>query len=126
MPVFTIVDWDESDPRPHSDDLVLTDLWLKAECEAALKKAEAYSGAKNMSKWGIRNWLTSKPNLFSLEAAQYAVDNMKADWKANALQKAQSCRRTFISSSKDIRSRLISVHERFTEEEADYAVSHLS
>ena len=125
LPVFTVIDWNESDPRPHSDDIVLTDLWLKAECEAAMKKAEAYSGAKHMSKWGIRNWLTSEPNLFSSEAAQYAVDNMKADWKANALQKAQSCRRTFISSSKDIRSRLISTHERFTEEEADYAVSQL-
>ena len=29
LPVFTIVDWDESDPRPHSDDLVLTHLWVK-------------------------------------------------------------------------------------------------
>ncbi len=29
LPVFTIVDWDESDPRPHSDDLVLTDLWME-------------------------------------------------------------------------------------------------
>lgn len=28
LPVFTVVDWVESDPRPHSDDLVLTDLWV--------------------------------------------------------------------------------------------------
>ena len=28
LPVFTVVDWIESDPRPHSDDLVLTDLWV--------------------------------------------------------------------------------------------------
>ena len=28
LPVFTVVDWEESDPRPHSDDLVLTDLWV--------------------------------------------------------------------------------------------------
>lgn len=126
LPVFTIVDWEESGPRPHSDDMVLTNLWLKAECEAALKKAEAYSGAKKMSKRGVRNWLTSIPNLFSSEASQWAVDNMKADWKANALRKAQSCRRTFISSSEDVRSRLISTLEGFTEEEADYAVTHLS
>lgn len=126
LPVFTIVDWDESDPRPHSDDLVLTDLWLKAECEAALKKAEAYSGVKNMSKWGIHNWLTSKPNLFSLEAAQYAVDNMKADWNANALEKAKSYQKTMSMSPEAIRSQLTSSIEGFTEEEADYAVSHLN
>ncbi|WP_311445958.1 ATP-binding protein [uncultured Rothia sp.] len=29
LPVFTIVDWDKSDPRPHSDDLLLTDLWME-------------------------------------------------------------------------------------------------
>ena len=28
LPVFTVVDWVESDTRPHSDDLVLTDLWV--------------------------------------------------------------------------------------------------
>jgi len=29
LPVFTLIDWNESDPRPHSDDLVLTDLWVE-------------------------------------------------------------------------------------------------
>ena len=29
LPVFTLIDWNESDPRPHSDDLVLTVLWVE-------------------------------------------------------------------------------------------------
>lgn len=36
LPVFTVVDWDESDPRPHSDDLVLTDLWIGESIEDVL------------------------------------------------------------------------------------------
>lgn len=36
LPVFTVVDWVESDPRPHSDDLVLTDLWIGESIEDVL------------------------------------------------------------------------------------------
>lgn len=36
LPVFTVVDWVESDPRPHSDDLVLTDLWIGESIEDLL------------------------------------------------------------------------------------------
>lgn len=121
LPVFTIVDWDESDPRPHSDDLILTDLWIESEREAALKKAEFYSDNMYMSKQGIYSKLTSKSERFTHEAAQYAVDNMEADWKANALEIANSCQGT----PADIYSRLTSDEEGFTEEEATYAVSHL-
>lgn len=126
LPVFTVVDWVESDPRPHSDDLVLTDLWIEAEREAALKKAECYSDNMYMSKQGIYNQLTSEFEKFSPEAAQYAVDNVKADWNANALEKAKSYQKTMNMSPEAIRSQLTSSVEGFTEEEADYAVSHLN
>ena len=43
-----------------------------------------------MSKRGMHNWLTSEPNLFSPEAAQWAVDNVEADWKTNSLEMAKS------------------------------------
>ena len=125
LPVFTVVDWVESDPRPHSDDLVLTDLWIKAEYKDALKKAKDHPLVKKISKQGMRNWLTSEPNLFSPEAAQWTVDNMKADWNANALEKAKSYQKTMNMSPEAIRSQLTSSFEGFTEEEADYAVSHL-
>ena len=122
LPVFTIVDWDESDPRPHSDDLVLTHLWVKAEYKEALKKAKDHPLVKKMSKQGMHNWLTSEPNPFSPEAAQWAVDNMRADWKANALEKAKSCQGT----PEEIYLHLISDEVGFTKKEADYAVSHLN
>ena len=125
LPVFTVVDWVESDPRPHSDDLVLTDqLWIKDEYKFALEKAEACSYAANMSKRGMHNWLTSEPDPVSSEAAQYAVDNMKADWNANALEVAKSYHQEGMSREK-IYSHLISDEEGFTEEEAGHAVSHL-
>ena len=44
----------------------------------------------HMSKQGIYNQLTSEFEKFSPEAAQYAVDNVKANWNANALEKAKS------------------------------------
>lgn len=125
LPVFTVVDWVESDPRPHSDDLVLTDqLWIKDEYKFALEKAEACSYAENMSKRGMHNWLNSEPDPVSSEAAQYAVDNMQADWNANALEMAKSYQQEGISRG-EIRSHLNSDEVGFTENEAEYAISHL-
>lgn len=124
MPVFTVVDWDESDPRPYSDDLVLTDIWVKAEYKNALKKAKNHPHVKKMSKQGMHNWLTSEPNLSSPEAAQWAVDNMKVDWNANALEKAKSYQQEGMSRE-EIRLYLISDEVGFTEEEAGHAVSQL-
>lgn len=125
LPVFTIVDWDESDPRPHSDDLILTDLWIEAEREAALKKAEFCSDNMYMSKLGIYNELTSKSEMFTQGAAEYAIENMKADWNANALEMAKSDQQEGMSHE-EIYLHLTSDEEGFTEEEADYAVSHLN
>lgn len=53
---------------------------------SALNSAESYSEIMHMSKAGIYDQLTSEyGDQFSAEAAQYAVDNMTADWNANAL-----------------------------------------
>ena len=57
---------------------------VPSEYKSALKKAESYSRTMHMSKQGIYNQLTSEFEQFTPEAAQYAVDNMKADWNANA------------------------------------------
>ena len=91
-----------------------------------MKKAESYSRTMHMSKQRIYDQLTSEFEKFTPEAAQYAVDNMKADWNANALESAKSYQKTMNMSPEAIRSQLTSSVEGFTEEEADYAVSHLS
>ena len=59
------------------------------------------------------------------EAAQYAIDNLEADYNANALAKAKTYSDSMHMSSDAIRTQLTSDAEGFTEAEADYAVAHL-
>lgn len=98
------------------------------EYKSALKKAETYSDMMHMSKAGIYDQLTSEHGeQFPEEAAQYAIDNIKADWKANALEKAKTYAETMDMSNAAIYDQLISDHgEKFTEEEAQYAVDNLN
>lgn len=93
----------------------------------ALKKAESYSETMHMSKAGIYKQLTSEYGEgFTTEAAQYAIDNINADWKANALAKAKSYQTTMNMSKQNIYKQLISEYgEKFTAEEAQYAIDHL-
>ena len=100
---------------------------VPTEYRSALKKAKSYSDSMHMSKAGIYNQLTSENGeKFSAEAAQYAVDHVKADWNANALEKAKNYSETMHLSKAGIYDQLISEHgEKFEKEEAQYAVDHL-
>lgn len=100
---------------------------IPAEYRSALKKAESYSKNMHMSKQGIYDQLTSEyGEQFSAEAAQYAMDNLQADYKENALKKAQSYQDNMAMSPEAIRDQLISEYgEQFTQEEADYAIANL-
>ena len=91
----------------------------------ALRKAESYSKTMHMSKQGIYNQLTSAIEGFSDEEAQYAIDNIKADWNKNALEKAKSYQQTMSMSKNAIYNQLTSSIEGFTNEEAQYAIDHL-
>lgn len=91
----------------------------------ALKKAESYSNTIHMSKKGIYNQLTSSIEGFTKQAAQYAIDNIDADWNNNALEKAKSYQRTMNMSKKGIYNQLVSSVEGFTKNEAQYAIDHL-
>ena len=63
---------------------------------------------------------------FSAEAAQYAIDNVVADWNANALEKAKSYEEMMNMSPAAIHDQLTSEYgEKFTEEEADYAIANM-
>ena len=99
---------------------------VPAEYTAALKKAESYSKTMHMSKQGIYDQLTSEFEKFSPEAAQYAVDNLKADYNANALAKAKSYQDKMAMSPDAIKDQLTSEFEKFTPEEAQYAVDNLN
>lgn len=100
---------------------------IPKEYSSALSKAEQYSDTLHMSKQGIYDQLVSEyGEQFSEEAAQYAIDNLEADYKANALEKAKEYQDTMDMSPEAIRDQLTSEYgEKFTQEEADYAVENL-
>ena len=86
-----------------------------------------YNETMHMSKQGLYDQLTSEyGEKFSPEAAQYAIDNIQADWNANALEKAKSYQEEMAMSAEAIREQLVSEYgEKFTQEEADYAIANL-
>lgn len=101
---------------------------VSAEFKSALTKAGQYSRIMHMSKAGIYSQLTSEyGEKFSADAAQYAVDNVQADWNANALAKAKEYQNQMAMSPEGIRDQLTSEYgEKFSAEEADYAIQHLN
>ncbi|MBX3077859.1 MAG: Ltp family lipoprotein [Cryobacterium sp.] len=101
---------------------------VSPEFKSALIKAGSYSEIMHMSKAAIYDQLTSQyGEKFSPEAAQYAVDNVKADWNANALAKAKSYQEEMAMSPEAIRDQLTSEYgEKFTAAQADYAIRHLN
>jgi len=100
---------------------------VPAEYKSALNKATTYANTMHMSKKGVYDQLVSDyGEKFSPEAAQYAIDNVKADWNANALAKAKTYQDQQSMSPAAIRNQLVSSYgEKFTEAEADYAIQNL-
>ena len=101
---------------------------IPTEYKSALRKAKLYADTINMSKAGIYDQLTSEyGEKFTVEAAQYAIDNITVDWKENALKKAKSYQETMSMSPAAIYDQLTSEYgEKFTAEEAQYAIDNLN
>ena len=100
---------------------------VPTEYKSALKKAKIYSDTMSMSKAGLYDQLTSEyGEKFTAEEAQYAIDNLEANWKENALKKAKTYQDSMAMSPSAIYDQLISDYgEKFTAEEAQYAVDNL-
>ena len=81
-----------------------------------------------MSKQAIYDQLTSQDgNKFPAAAAQYAIDNLKADYNANALASAKDYQRYAKLSNEEVKEQLVSPDGgKFTPEQADYAMQHLN
>ena len=107
-------------PEASADD-------VPTEYKSALKQAQTYSDVMNLSKAGLYDQLVSEyGGKFSAEAAQYAIDNVNADFMANALKQGQSYQDTMALSPEAVRDQLASEYGgKFTPEEADYAVQNL-
>ncbi|RIN77823.1 Ltp family lipoprotein [Staphylococcus simulans] len=97
------------------------------EQRAALSKAKTYSETMHMSKQGIYDQLTSDAGeKFPEEAAQYAVDNLKVNYKENAVKSAENYADSMNMSDDAIYDQLTSqAGDKFTQEEAQYAVDHM-
>ncbi|SCQ56397.1 Phage super infection exclusion [Propionibacterium freudenreichii] len=82
----------------------------------------------HMSKQGVYDQLTADAGeKFTADAAQYAIDNVQADWNANALATAKQYQATMSMSPAAIHDQLTSdAGEKFTQAEADYAIAHLN
>ena len=100
---------------------------VPTEYISALAKAEAYGTTMSMSKTGIYDQLTSENGeKFSKESAQYAVDNVKIDYNANALKKARTYQKEMSMSPSAVYDQLISENgEKFTPAQAKYAKDNL-
>ena len=100
---------------------------VPTEYLSALRKAESYSEHLHMSKADIYDQLVSKyGGGFSEEAAQWAIDNIVADWYANALAKAESYNEHLHMSKADLYDQLVSEYGgQFTPEEAQYAIDNI-
>ena len=101
---------------------------IPTEYKSALRKAKSYNNIMHMSKAELYDQLTSEHGeQFTPEEAQYAIDNVDADWKQNALKKAESYQELMAMSPSAIYDQLVSEYgEQFTAEEAQYAVDNLN
>ena len=104
-----------------------TDAGVPTEYLSALTQATGYASTMHMSKQAIFDQLVSEyGGQFSQEAAQYAIDNVQADWNANALAKAEDYSETMHMSRQGIYDQLVSEYgEQFTPEEAQYAIDNV-
>ncbi|MDK8758719.1 Ltp family lipoprotein [Corynebacterium sp. MSK151] len=115
------------DERDGTEKQEKQDEKVPTEHKNALRKAEIYANRMHMSKAGIYDQLTSEyGEKFSPEAAQYAMENLEADWNKNALEKARIYQNSMAMSPDAIYEQLTSEYgEQFTPEEAQYAVDNL-
>lgn len=97
------------------------------EYQNALKMAKTYADTIPLSKKRLFEQLTSEHgSKYPQEAAQYAIDNLKIDYKQQALKSAKNYMDTIPLSDSELFEQLTSEHgEGFTEEEAQYAIDNL-
>lgn len=101
---------------------------VPAEYNSALSQATTYASTLHLSKQGVYDQLVSQyGGKFTAPAAQYAIDNVKADWNANALAQAKTYQNDLHLSPAAVHDQLVSQYgAKFTATEADYAIQHLN
>ncbi len=116
-----------NDVNLNDDSVVEADDGVPAEFKAALNSANSYANNMGMSKKAVHDQLISEyGGGFEEDAVKYAMENIEANWKENALKEAISYQKTMNMSRKAIYKQLISEYGgKYTKEEADYALENL-
>lgn len=91
------------------------------ESQNALQSAERYIGMSGFSRQGLIDQLDYED--YSPEAAQYAADNVGADWGDQAARKAEQYLDMRSMSRQGLIDQLL--YEGFTPEQAEYGVSQV-
>ena len=91
---------------------------------SALGRARILAEGEFLSKNSTYEQLVSEEG-YSNSSSIYAVENLDIDWKQNALIKADLFNSTLDLSKEEIYNRLISSTEKFTAEEAQYAIDNI-
>ena len=94
---------------------------ISREYKNALAKAKDYLEYSAFSKEGLKAQLIYSK--YPEDAAQYAVDNVGADWNEQALKKAKDYLDYDSFSNEGLKEQL--VYSKFTEDQAQYAIEHL-
>ena len=97
--------------------------------ENAIKVVKSYGGTKQyamdyLSKVEMYEYLISESQMFTIEEAQYAVDNAGIDWETNALGKVRLENNDLLASESKIETYNHLILDGFTIEEAQYAVDN--
>lgn len=111
---------DFNDISTSSED-IQTSFSATREQMNALKSAKSYLQYSSFSKLSLYDQLIYEE--YPADAAQYAIDNVSADWKKNALQTANDYLEFSSFSDQGLYDQLI--HDKFTSEEAQYAIDNL-
>lgn len=100
---------------------------VSREYANALRSAQNYVDTMPFSRAELYDQLTSEyGGQFPADAAQYAVDNVNADWNAEALESAENYQEIMPMSDAELLNQLTSEYgDQFTQEQAQYAIDHL-
>ncbi|CAG7914425.1 hypothetical protein SSCS72_02224 [Mammaliicoccus sciuri] len=117
----------DNEPDSSSNDNNDDDDDVSREFKNALKSAQDYQEFMPMSKAGLYDQLTSSAgDQYPEDAAQYAIDNLDANYKENALKSAENYQEFMPMSDKELFDQLTSdAGDKYTQEEAQYAIDNI-
>lgn len=119
---------EEKTPEKTLQQKAMEDESVSQDYHNALIRGIRYANRLHMSKQAVYDQLVSQyGDKFSPEAAQWAVSQMSdINWKQQALEKAKTYQKRMNMSTDAIYDQLTSEYgEKFTKEEAEYAIQNL-